>query len=102
MPSSKSDGIFLPWRPSLRQAMSLTPTCFCLAFFQSAQARCFSALFALTQNFFLARDFLFRKHCLPTILKTAIARRFLAYVSIKEVVVIGELFSGFDIAKGHD
>src|ERR1051325_6133529 len=80
----------------------LTPSRRSLAFFQSAQARCFSALLALAQNFFLACDFLFRKHCSPAILKTAITRRFLAYGPIKEIVIVGEFFSGFDIAQGHD
>ena len=78
------------------------PPCCCLAFFQSPQARCFSALLALAQNFFLARDFFFRKHCPPAILKTAITRRFLTYVSVEEVVVISEFFSGFYVAQGHD
>jgi hypothetical protein len=80
----------------------LSPPCCCLAFFLAAQTRCLSALLALAQNFLLARDFLFRKHRPPAILKAAIARRFLTYVAIKEVVVIGELFSGFDVAQGHD
>lgn len=66
------------------------------------QACGLSALLALAQNFFLARDFLFRKHGPPAILQATIAWRFLAYVAIEEVVVIGKLFSGFDVAQRHD
>ena len=83
-------------------AHSLTPPRCRPAFFLAPQARGLSALFALAQNFFLARDFLFREHRPPAILQAAIARRFLAYVAIEEVVVIGEFFSGFDITQRHD
>ena len=73
-----------------------------LVFFQSPQARGFSAFPALAQSFFLARDFLFRKHCPAAILQAAIAGRFFAYIAVKKIVVVRELFSGFNVAQGHD
>jgi hypothetical protein len=71
-------------------------------FFFATQAGGLSALFALAQSLFLTRDFLFREHSLSAALQPAIARRLLVYVAIEEVVVIGELFSGFNVAQGHD
>jgi hypothetical protein len=94
-----SDGILFSDRYN---ANSLAPTRCCFAFFLAAQARCLSAFLTLAQNLFLARDFLFREHRSPAIFQAAIAGCFLAYIAIKEVVVIGELFSGFNVAEGHN
>src|SRR5260221_1783630 len=77
--------------------MSSRPASFPL----SSLGRC-AAFLALTQNLLLPRNLFFGKHCPPAAFQPAVARRLLARVTIKQVVIVSQLLVTIDFEQGDD